>query len=91
MQYSPPKAVPNSKARKRQPGGGRKPLFTDDEVKRLQAEYQKIRKTDPNVEDVAAMIRLRSLVCAEKRGFEHLQSYRRHVFVPVRGKRRVTK
>jgi hypothetical protein len=77
--------------KRRRPGGGRKRFFTADEIVRLQNEYRRLLVENGDIKDGTAVTRLRSLVPEEKRGPDYLRNYQRHIFLPVRGKRRTSK
>jgi hypothetical protein len=91
IRHYQPETTPRSRTRSRRPGGGRKKFFTDEEITNLRARYRKLLDENPKIEDKKAIYQLSLSVPAEKRGPEHEHNYRRHVFKPVRGKRRTTK
>jgi hypothetical protein len=70
--------------KKRRNGGGRPSTFTKEEVAKVQPEYKKLLSNEPGIDDDTAVIRLRTLVPREKRGYEHIRSWQRHIFEPVR-------
>jgi hypothetical protein len=61
-------------------GGGRTPILTDDEIKRLQAAYPTIRAESPNQK--RAFEKLRKLLPPDKRGISDT-ALRVHVIQPT--------